>query len=332
MKASWPSWAMHPISAPTGDECKDHVPLSQETMPVDNLAYVCMMGEAMVTPPAVVGKVLTLQASYMPTSATLEKSPQVTNIETGAQVHDIIDADKGTKRARAVTVTWDDESTYTLLRVYEEQWSHIKKGIFRTKDWEALTFALNRQINRSFNPEHVRSQIDMLKKLHKKELRKVNSTGSIPSTGAFFDLCGSLWGKTPKCTGIVGALDSDAQSSSSIVTEAAIDLDAVDGGSTSQDPQLDKNDAVDPDEFVGKKVKQSKRSSLGAVVRTMGDRMKEMCAAYEHAEEKKTTILRELEMITMAHEERLVRIEEEEKTKRHQIFLENAKLLSKKQK
>ncbi|KAI5076090.1 hypothetical protein GOP47_0008155 [Adiantum capillus-veneris] len=196
----------------------------------------------------------------------------------------------------------------------------------RNSDWEDLVFAVNQEIKGSFNPEHARNRIDTLKKVHKKELSKQNSNGSVPSTWIFFDMCDELWGKTPKCSGIAGALDSESHRPVPSTLDTPIDLDGVDGGSG----QNLQPDFVDLDGVFGKKVKQPKKSSLGTVAKTMGDGMKQMCEAYERAEDKKTSTLQELESARMLHEERLARIREEEETKRHQIFLEIAKLISKK--
>ncbi|KAI5074659.1 hypothetical protein GOP47_0010620 [Adiantum capillus-veneris] len=121
----------------------------------------------------------------------------------------------------------------------KEQWSHIKKGNFRPRDWEDLVFAINREITGSFNPEHVRNRINTLK-VHKKELSKQNSIGSVPSTWIFFDMCDALWGKTPKCSGIAGALDSESHGPVSSTADTPIDLDGVEIDSGSgQNPQPD---------------------------------------------------------------------------------------------
>ncbi|KAI5054869.1 hypothetical protein GOP47_0030014 [Adiantum capillus-veneris] len=299
------------------------------------------MEEAMLTPPSTGKKRSKIEISSQ--AQTLTEHPEVTNAmsqppgQKPQEAHTSTkgmkppmqtsqDADtstKGSKRQRETAVIWDDKSTHTLLQLYEEQWSHIKKGNFRPKDWEDLVFAVNREITGSFNPEHTRNRIDTLKKVHKKELSKQSSTGSVPSTWIFFDMCDALWGKTPKCSGIAGALDSESHRSVSSTADTPIDLD----GGSGQNPQPD---FVDLDGVFGKKVKQPKKSSLGTVAKTMGDGMKQMCEAYKRAEDKKTSTLQELESARMLHEERLARIREEEETKRHQIFLEIAKLISKK--
>ena len=75
----------------------------------------------------------------------------------------------GIKQAHSTAIKWDDPITQTLLRVYEEQWVHIKKGNLRSKDWEDLTFALNKEVGGSFNHEQARDRIDTIKKQYKRE-------------------------------------------------------------------------------------------------------------------------------------------------------------------
>ncbi|MCO5600410.1 hypothetical protein L7F22_054522 [Adiantum nelumboides] len=165
------------------------------------------------------------------------------------------EAGKGTKWPRASAVQWDDKSTHTLLRVYEETWTHIKKENFRTKDWEDLTFALNRELDASFSSKQTRKHINTLKKDHKKELTKVNATGSTPNTWPLYDTCDALCERTPKATGIACALDSDARKSSTMEVPTQFDFEE-DGGS-SQNPSPDGVPIIDIDldNVVSKKVK-----------------------------------------------------------------------------
>ncbi|MCO5578109.1 hypothetical protein L7F22_031947 [Adiantum nelumboides] len=304
--------------------------------PVESFTFIGMMEDALDVTPLALKPGEPEQAEDIPTA--MHEPPQVTSLDTTTQLRAAFESyknSKGLKRARAAAVTWDEKSTLTLLKVYEEQWTHIKKGNLRTKDWEDLTYALNKEIDGSFNLEHARNRIDTLKKTYKKEVHKMNSTGSSPSTWPLFDMCAALWGTIPKCTDITGPFETDGVRPSSAATEIPADLDGLEGGSTSQNPHVETAEQVDLDGVCEKKAKPSKRSSLGAVARTMGDGMREMWAAYERAEEKRTATLRELEMNRMAHEERLVRIKEEEETRRQQMFfatqLEIAKLLARRQ-
>ncbi|MCO5579770.1 hypothetical protein L7F22_033632 [Adiantum nelumboides] len=229
---SIPSWAMHINSMSTGDECEEYVSLSQENgNPLLNASYVKMIHEAMVTPSSK-GKT-GLQVERSPPCVAIEEPSLVRDANTLSPAQTIQttqtrDRDtKGTKHQRATAITWDDKSTHTLFKVYKEQWTHIKKANFHPKDWEDLAFALNREINGDFNPEHCRNCIDTLKKLHKKEISKQNSTGATLSVWPFFELCDGLWGKTPKCVGIASALDNDGAISTFSAANTPIVLRSV---------------------------------------------------------------------------------------------------------
>ncbi|MCO5601548.1 hypothetical protein L7F22_055671 [Adiantum nelumboides] len=101
---------------------------------------------------------------------------------------------------------------------------------------------------------------------------------------------------------------------------------------TSQNP-ISSMDFTKLEGVSGSKAKQSKRSLLGVVNRTMGEDMTKLCDTFRDVEEKHNATLRELETSRHALEERLLRIREEEDTKRQQIYLstqlELAKILAK---
>ncbi|MCO5548535.1 hypothetical protein L7F22_001995 [Adiantum nelumboides] len=291
-KASRPSWTMHLNSAPLQDDCKEYVPLSQYVSPIDRFSYVSMLEDTMVPPSSTGKKIKNLQGNIESLNVPMAEPSQVhTSLGTnkgagvgiqsqahastdkgarvgsqsqahastdkgarvGTQSSDGDKGTKGTKRLRAAAVTWDDTTTHTLIKVYEEQWTHIKKGNFRTKDWEDMTYALNKDIDGSFNLEQVRNTIDTLKKVHKKELLKQNSTSATPSTCQVFNMCDDLWEKTPKCVGIAGAFDSDGHRPSSSTADAPFDLDGMEGVSTSPYPQGPQVDSTDLDGVFSKK-------------------------------------------------------------------------------
>ncbi|KAH7306759.1 hypothetical protein KP509_22G028400 [Ceratopteris richardii] len=133
---------------------------------------------------------------------------------------------RGSKRSRGVL--WDDSHTFTLIKCFEDVYVHIKRGNLRLKDWEQVVNSLNKECGLSFSCDQVRNRIDTLKKQHKKESTKQNSTGSTPSTWKFYDACESLWGSSPKCIGISGAFDSDGRQSSqgnAVEEEPPIEID-----------------------------------------------------------------------------------------------------------
>ncbi|MCO5561823.1 hypothetical protein L7F22_015447 [Adiantum nelumboides] len=115
-------------------------------------------------------------------------------------------------------------------------------------------------------------------------------------------MCDALWGKTPKCVGIAGAFDSDGNKPISSTANGPFDLDGLKGVSTSKNPQGPQVDSIDLDGVFGKKIKQPKWSSLGTVAKTMGDGMRQICESYEGAKEKKTSTIRKLEVMQMAHQ------------------------------
>ncbi|MCO5554250.1 hypothetical protein L7F22_007778 [Adiantum nelumboides] len=235
----------------------------------------------------------------------IEGEPKILKISVHIDILFKEQLDKGTKRQRAVAVQWDDKNTHTLLRVYEETWAHIKKGNFRQKDWEDLTLSLNREIAGTYNPENARNRIDVLKKTHKKELTKQNSSGASPSSWPLFKLCDGLWGKTPKASGIAGAFDSDSRATSSTAPfmEAHIDMDNVEDGNSTQNPQVGPSSSeVELEGVFGKKVKQSSKSSLGAFTRTVGLQLQGLSEAIMKAEENKLSVFERIEMARMEHE------------------------------
>ncbi|KAI5064350.1 hypothetical protein GOP47_0021020 [Adiantum capillus-veneris] len=61
--SSKPSWDMHLQSMLVGDECEEHVPLSQDATPFKQVSYVGLMEEAMVTSPSAGKK--TIQDRYV---------------------------------------------------------------------------------------------------------------------------------------------------------------------------------------------------------------------------------------------------------------------------
>ena len=161
----------------------------------------------------------------------------------------------------------------------------------------------------------------------------MNTTRETPSTWPFFDTLDAMWSKTPKFAGLMGGIDSDAKSGTSEVpferaSFATEDVEFQEGGSSSQNPN-GGSETIDLEGVVGKKVKQSKRSSLGAIARTMGDGLKEMCGAIREVEEKRIAALREMEASRHALQETIVRIREEEETKRQEMQLAHMLELSK---
>ncbi|MCO5576609.1 hypothetical protein L7F22_030424 [Adiantum nelumboides] len=216
---------------------------------------------------------------------------------------------KGTKRQRAAAVIWDDANTHTLLRVYEETWLHLKKEKFRLKDWEDVTLALNREVQGSYNPEHARNRIDVLKKMYK-ELSKQNSSGAAPSTWPLFAQCDELWGTTPKASGIAGAFDSEKQGTFSAAgpsLECATDMDCEEGGSSSRilqaKPSASSAD-VELQGVYGKKAKTSK-STLGTFTKTMETQLQGMSEAITKTEKNKLSAYREIEMTRMEHDAKM---------------------------
>ncbi|MCO5550762.1 hypothetical protein L7F22_004253 [Adiantum nelumboides] len=253
-----PSWAMHPSSvASYMEDCEEYFPLSPSNEASEGMTYSAMMEEALHSIPNQCKLENSSQLQDFPTqspASSAKEQPGVSQEQPKPSPSTVAkEVGKGTKRPRTSAVQWDDKSTHTLLRVYEETWTHIKKENFRAKDWEDLTFALNREVDATFSSEQTRNRIDTLKKYHKKELTKVNATGFAPSTWPLYDTCDALWGRTPKATGIACALDSDARKSST--TEVPAQFDFEEDGGSSQNPNPDSVLIIDIDldGVVGKK-------------------------------------------------------------------------------
>ncbi|KAI5079284.1 hypothetical protein GOP47_0004763 [Adiantum capillus-veneris] len=130
-------------------------------------------------------------------------------------------------------------------------------------------------------------------------------------------------------------IDGPAKENEDILNELEQEVGTNSGvtASTTQNP-ISSMDFTELEGVSGSKVKQSKRSLLGVVNRTMGEGMTKLCDTLRDVEDKHNATLRELEASRHALEERLLRIrEEEEDTKRQQIYLstqlELAKILAK---
>ncbi|MCO5570650.1 hypothetical protein L7F22_024377 [Adiantum nelumboides] len=180
---------MHPttVTACYMDDCEEYVPLSPSSTTPEVHTYSSLMRDAMETPPKQLNKEKVSpckgsQQTHLQHSSSipspLEQSPTEPSASQSTPTAVVEDTSvnfkkgekpsQGTKRQRASDVQWDDTSTHTLLRVYEEAWTHIKKDNLRAKDWEDVIFALNKKISRSFNSEQTCNCIDTLKKTHKK--------------------------------------------------------------------------------------------------------------------------------------------------------------------
>ncbi|KAI5056804.1 hypothetical protein GOP47_0028622 [Adiantum capillus-veneris] len=175
--------------------------------------------------------------------------------------------------------------------------------------------------------------------MYKKETLKSSSTGATPSTWSFFDILDVMWCKTPRCRGLVGGLDNDvpAKENEDILNELEQEVRTNSGVSASTSQNLISSmDFSELEGVSGSKAKQSKqsqRSLLGVVNRTMGEGMNKLCDTLRDVEDKHNATLRELEASRHALEESLLRIHEEEDTKRQQIYLstqlEPTKILAK---
>ncbi|MCO5570659.1 hypothetical protein L7F22_024386 [Adiantum nelumboides] len=104
---------------------------------------------------------------------------------------------------------WDDNNTHVLIKCYGDVYTHVKKRGLRAKDCENLTFALNWEIQGSYNIDQVRNKMDTLKKQYKKEKNQVERTGSVPSVWPFYEPMDGIFGTTPKVVGVPGAIDTD---------------------------------------------------------------------------------------------------------------------------
>ncbi|MCO5563221.1 hypothetical protein L7F22_016858 [Adiantum nelumboides] len=261
------------------DDCKEYVPLSPEstpleTSPPEKISFVSMMEEASETPP--------IKAKRHRSSQVI--NPPVSSEPVGSQLM---------QETLQDTMSPGDKTV------------PMSETLDRDKDWEDLTLSLNREIAGTYNPENARNRIDVLKKTHKKELTKLNSSGASPSSWPLFKLCDGLWGKTPKASGIAGAFDSDSRATSSTAPsmEVHIDIDNVEDGNSTQNPQVGPSSSeVELEGVFGKKVKQSSKSSLGAFTRTVGLQLQGLSEAITKAEENKLSVFQRIEMARMEHE------------------------------
>ncbi|MCO5561703.1 hypothetical protein L7F22_015326 [Adiantum nelumboides] len=161
---------------------------------------------------------------------------------------------------------------------------------------------LNAEMDTTYSTENAKNQIETLKKMYKKA-----STFGSPSTWSFFDILDVMWSKTPKCTGLMGGLDTYqlAKGNKEILNdlEQEVGTTAEVSASTSQDSCF--------------------------VNRTMGEGMSKLCDTLRDVEERHNATLRELQESRHALEERLERIREEEDRKRQQIYLSTQMELAK---
>ena len=139
-----PSWVMQQstLQTPFLDDCEEYVPLSQDCRPFQNTSFVGMMNDGVGDTSLVLTKIET----------TLPTEEKVETLDL--TVEDIFDKDvvaTGSKRPRVSSIMWENDVTHTLLRVYETQWLHIRKGNLCAKDWEDVTYSLNKEVDGSFN-------------------------------------------------------------------------------------------------------------------------------------------------------------------------------------
>ncbi|KAI5076198.1 hypothetical protein GOP47_0008263 [Adiantum capillus-veneris] len=249
---------------------------------------------------------------------------------------------KGAKRPRVAISVWDETATSTLLKHYEDRWSHVNKGNLRSKDWDEVTLQLNNEITGTFTAEQVRNRIDTLRKKYKKEKSKTTTTGGVRSTWEYFEVVDTLWSSTPRCVGIPGAFDSASSQSThagsqgtqqgdgcndgedkgegeiggetggegrgegeTIVEEIASVAGAVDAGDATRIPQVDNLPGVK-----GQKVKEPKRTSLGSIVKVLGEGMKGMAQTMKDCEKERA-----------AQEERLLKLRMDEEARRMEMYI-----------
>ncbi|MCO5587487.1 hypothetical protein L7F22_041436 [Adiantum nelumboides] len=311
-----PPWPIPGSTCPSSDDdCEEFVPLSQEVNLMKTFSLPRAMdfmrdGGSIEPPPPQPAKVVKVMIESQDVDMTTGvEQPSATNIErpirsTGQEQPSSNVSQKASKRPRQTSVTWDDDTTRALIRIYDEQWNRINKGNFRFKEWEAVVLNLNVKMDTTYNTENAKNRIDTLKKMYKKEKQKSSTTGASPSTWSFFDILDVIWCKTPRCTGLVGGLDSDGpiKENEDILNDLELEVETNFGVSANiSQNHISSMDFTELEGVSGSKAKQSKRSLLGVVNRTM--------------------------------EERLLRIREEEDTKRQQIYLstqlELAKILAK---
>ncbi|MCO5594672.1 hypothetical protein L7F22_048705 [Adiantum nelumboides] len=140
-----------------------------------------------------------------------------------------VGANRGSKRPHVIAPMWNDASTATLLKYYEERWSHINKGNLRPKDWDDVTSNLNNETQGSYTPDEVRNCIDTLQKKYKKEKRKSSANGGVRSTWEYFEMVDTLWSTAPRCVGIPGAFDTSS-SQTPIMEDLGEEADEEEGG------------------------------------------------------------------------------------------------------
>ncbi|KAH7405061.1 hypothetical protein KP509_15G055200 [Ceratopteris richardii] len=160
----------------------------------------------------------------------------------------------------------------TLIKCFEEVYLRIRRGNLRTKDWDDVTNAFNKEALVEFTSDQVRNRIDTLKKQHKKESKKQSMTGSIPSARKFFDLCECIWGATLKVTGLQGAFDSDAHE--------------IPNKEGNDDPPLQEEISIEVDakdfnaeDVKGKRARQQRRNSLENTRKAMMEGVSQMICA-----------------------------------------------------
>ncbi|MCO5601346.1 hypothetical protein L7F22_055466 [Adiantum nelumboides] len=147
------------------------------------------------------------------------------------------DSTKGPKCPRVTTTVWDETATSTLLKHYEERWSHVNKGNLRPKDWEQVTLQLNNEVTHTFTPEQVRNcRIDTLRKKYKKKVKN-NNTGRVRSW-EYFEVVDTLWSSTPRCVGILGSFDSESSHSHQTGSQGHQEGEGVNDGEEEEEGEV----------------------------------------------------------------------------------------------
>ncbi|MCO5561475.1 hypothetical protein L7F22_015096 [Adiantum nelumboides] len=221
---------------------------------------------------------------------------------------------KGPKRPRVTTPVWDEAATSTLLKHYEERWSHVNKGNLRPKDWEEVTLQLNNDVTRTFTPEQVRNRIDTLRKKYKKEKSKTTTTGGVRSTWEYFE-AGSQGHQEGEGindgeqegegeVGVEGGGDGGGETET-IVEETVSVGGTADGEDTTRVPQVQDLPGVK-----AQKVKEPKRTSLGSIAKVLGEGMKGMSQTMKDCERQRAD-----------QEERMLKLRMDEERRRMEMYI-----------
>ncbi|KAI5063208.1 hypothetical protein GOP47_0021755 [Adiantum capillus-veneris] len=229
------------------------------------------------------------------------------------------EANKGQKRPRAVLPKWDEASTETLLKYYEERWTQVRVGILRAKDWDAVKNKLNKELNGSYSSEQVRNHIDTLQKKYKKEKARTSATRGVRSTWEYYDLLDTLWSSTPFCVGIPGAIESSGIFQTSKVQGSEIQGEAVDEDLTRKGPNIKRGEgseqgldqgSINIARVKAQRMKEPKRASLSGLAKVLDDGMRGM-----------SNTLIQIKKENREHQERLMKLVLEEEAKRMEIYM-----------